>query len=236
VTYHRRVRAALVLIACAACGVPTPAAVPDASESFLDAQPGHGQLVHATHSGPMAGTSTLVIPTLTDGDALVVVVALPEGGTLIKNVSAGNNFIRAWFRNGPSESCMASTEIWISWLPISGDVSTVTVERDDDRPFTIAAYELAGVSGALSSAQATAPVVMPGTAPLLDAQPGDLVFSVLTTCGMVSGVAATSPFVALDTSDDGASTAYYLPTSNGTYGGAWSYNGGPWEGSTITFR
>lgn len=219
--------------ACAAPGCASPTAQPEAP----DAQPAHGELVHATIAGPFTGTSaTIAVPPTATDDVVVVTLHRPADYGVAKRILVGDVELEPWLR--AVSECGSSTEAWSSGIfgEIHGGASSVAVELSDPDTFSVGVLEFAGVSGPHSSGAGRIEGMTPGSAPRLHADPGEVVLSTITTCGVVTSLAAPSSFTSFALDAEHTSVAYAVATTPDDYGATWSYDGAPWDGMTIVFR
>jgi hypothetical protein len=221
------VRSALLLIV-AACGDAQPADV-DATASPA--------VVQAVAFGPTTGTAVTVPITPTqDGSLLVVVVT--ESGVAGWAVNVMTTEPPAHIL--PNEltvvgDCPRAGMLWSTDFG-AGGVDAVTIEMTAAVTFEAYVIEASGLRSVVSTGRenhsASAPTA---SAPLMDANPGQLVVSMLTTCGALDAVVPTSPFTGL-VGENGQGVAYAIASGQGMYAGEWSYGGGAWDAATVTFH
>ena len=220
-------RAALVLIACAACGSPMPAAAPP-PDAQVDATIGHGRIAHVLMARSMSGTTNLTIPAAVGGDWIEVIVA--HTGQAHRSTGVQVGIAKLVDASGvlPVTPCGAASELWIDGA-IGGawaGTDDVVIARDDDAPFSVMVVDVVGVDQFYDE----------GNDRPARADPGSVVLSTFTTCGAVTGLAAPGPFTALDVADRGTSIAFAIPTDSGMYAAQWNSDGSPSAAYTVSFR
>jgi len=216
---------ALLLIACAACSQ----------------KPGVGAdawVVQAVASGSTTGTTiTVPIAPTRAGDRLVVVPAWD--GTLgwgnVRVTTDPANWLQLNAGSMMTE-CPSASELWASLVPVVGGITSVTVTSDMPATFEVYVLEVAGLAKGLadSGMQDDSTGAATATSPALDARHGELVVSMVATCGTVGELVAASPFTGLG-GFDGHGVAFYVASAAGTYGGEWSYSGGALSSASVSF-
>jgi hypothetical protein len=133
-------------------------------------------------------------------------------------------------------SCPATTYDWIVRSASPG-ATAVTLDVPGGVASQVFVLELSGVSReveAASDAMATG-ADSTALAAQIDAAPGQVVISTISTCATVTSIAAGSPFVTFGDSPLG-DVAYLLPAAAGSYGAAWMLDGAGWQARTTSFE
>jgi hypothetical protein len=221
------VRSALLLVV-AACGDAPPADV-DATAWTTAGE--------AVAFGPTTGT-TVTVPITPTQDGSLLVVVVTESGVAGWAVNVMTTEPPAHIL--PNEltvvgDCPRAGMLWSTDFG-AGGVDAVRIEMT--AAVTLEAYviEASGLRSVASTGRESHPVSAPtASAPMMDADSGQLVVSMVDTCATLDAVVPTSPFTGL-VSENGQGVAYTITTSLGTYGAEWSYGGGAWDAATVTFH
>jgi hypothetical protein len=186
---------------------------------------------------PSAASVVVPIQPPVAGD-LVVVATLTMNTSRVTTVvdSAGNGFASANAR--ATSTPVSASDIWYVVVGRDGAAS-LTVSYDAASPSTVWVAEFSGIGAQpLDTSAATNDELATSTvaAPLVTTHaPNALVFSVTATT-TVTGIDATSPFVAL-APGAGDDSAYYVASDVGEYGAVWDINlAGVSCASTAAFR
>jgi hypothetical protein len=213
------------LIACAACA-HEPAATADA------------HVVQAIASGPTTGTTTTVsIAPTRAGDWFVIVPAW-DGALGWSQVAVTTEpATHFWLNEGARMDCPSASGLWSSIDPIAGGITSVTVTTDTPATFEVYVLEVAGLANGLAGKGMQDDPTGAATAhsPALDAVHGELVVSMVSTCGTVGELVAASPFTEL-ASFDGHGVAFFVAGVAGSYGAEWSYSGGALSSASVSFQ
>ncbi len=166
----------------------------------------------------------VAIPPTNDGDQLFVMLTGPEEGGTVGAIAAGAEYVSLDLGGLTPTSCDRWAWTWHSTRSLPAGIANVSLTMSTAAQVSGYILAFSGLSHeGLSHDFAFRRASFPAKAPALAAGSGNVVLSMVGTCGSV-GDLADGPFTGLPPAD-GIAIAYYVPEEPGAFGATWSGTG-----------
>ncbi|HLL20848.1 MAG TPA: hypothetical protein VK427_01895 [Kofleriaceae bacterium] len=229
----------VLLAVVAACG--TESSSPTMPDAATVTPPGtaHARIVQQVMAD-VSGTGGILTIAPTAPGSLVVVVVAFDGppDAKVRAISTQDRWFAA-DTGQRTQPCGRTFDVW-SGRDVAAETTAFDITFSEATTTRVAIFEVSGMgpypltsfrSFAGSALTPTPPVYYP----MVPVRSGEIVFSLASTCGTLAGLDPQRSFTAVPLLA-GTAVAYALPTTDGSYGTHWSFDGAPWYLVSLAYR
>jgi hypothetical protein len=210
--------------------------VPDPSAEQQDPPPSNGRFASATSFGPTTGSIDVAIPATNEGDYIYVMLTGTEQGGAVDDVFAANESVTLNLGGLMGEECPRWAWALRSTRPFPAGITSVAFTIDPGAPLAGFILVFSGLSEiGLNGRYAFNRGSSLPEAPTLESGVGNVVISMVGTCGSVGAIHEASPFTAIEPIE-GIAIAYFIPDQPGSYGAVWTPGNGAYVTATEVLR